>query len=105
MSDWVTVTELIQVAPTPALPAEKKSFFTLKRVIIGSLIWFAFVMAISLACLFYIHKDSKGGAERRVKMLGQGTGTLGVVGWAALWLPWAVQVGKRRREAKARQVS
>ena len=102
MTDWVAVTELIPAAP--ALPAEKKSFFTLKRVIIGSIIWFVLVMTISIVGLFMIDKDAKTVSEktRRAQMLGQGAGTLLAVGCGVLWLPWAFQVGKRRREAKAR---
>ena len=100
LPEWVPVQQLAAAAPT-----KKESWFTLKRVVIGSAIWFVLLMGISLGIFYQIFQDSKNTRERnaRAAKLGTGMGALTVVGWGVLWLPWAAQVGKRRREAKARE--
>lgn len=100
LPEWVSVQQLAAAAP-----AKKESWFTLKRVVIGTVIWFVLMMVISLGIFYQIFQDSKNTRERnaRAAKLGTGMGALTVMGWGVLWLPWAAQVGKRRREAKARE--
>ncbi|MBC8324198.1 MAG: DUF4339 domain-containing protein [Verrucomicrobia subdivision 3 bacterium] len=101
LPEWVPVQQLAAAAP-----AKKESWFTLKRVVIGSAIWFVLMMAISIGIFYHIFQDSKNNRERnaRAAKLGAGMGALTAMGWGVLWLPWAAQVGKRRREAKAREL-
>ncbi len=100
LPEWVPVQQLIAGAPT-----KKESWFTLKRVVIGSTIWFVLMMIISLGIFYQIFQDSKNNRERnaRAAKLGTGMGALTALGLGMLWLPWAAQVGKRRRGAKARE--
>ena len=100
LPEWVPVQQLAAVAP-----AKQESWFTLKRVVIGSVIWFVLMMCISLVIFYQIFQDTKNDRERnaRAAKLGTGMGALTAVGWGVLWLPWAAQVGKRRREARARE--
>ena len=86
LPEWVPVQQL-----AAAVPAKKESWFTLKRVVIGSAIWFVLMMGISLGIFYQIFQDTKNNRERnaRAAKLGTGMGALTVVGWTVLWLPWA----------------
>jgi len=97
---WVPVSELAPDA-TPKI-LQEKTFFTLKRVVVGSVIWFITLMFVSAGLLYHVHHDSKTRRERihRAGLLGKGMGTLTVIGWACLWLPWAYRYGKRKREER-----
>ena len=86
LPEWVPVQQL-----AGAVPAKKESWFTLKRVVIGSAIWFVLMMGISLGIFYQIFQDTKNNRDRnaRAANLGTGMGALTVVGWTVLWLPWA----------------
>lgn len=103
-ADWVPVEQLLAelAVPTPASEAvaeEEKTFFTLRRVVIGSVIWFVLMMILSAGLFYWMWNDSKNNRERqeRAGKLGVGMGVITAVGWGALWLPWAAKVGKKRR--------
>ena len=104
-TDWVPVDEFLQAsAPADEAPAvpEEKTFFTLKRVVIGSVIWFVVMMIVSAGLFYLMWNDSKNNRERqeRAGKLGAGMGVITAVGWGVLWLPWAAKVGKKRRAAR-----
>jgi len=101
-TDWVPVDEFLQAATPTAGPSavpEEKTFFTLKRVVIGSVIWFVAMMIVSAGLFWWMWNDAKANRERkeRAGKLGSGMGVITAVGWGALWLPWAAKVGKKRR--------
>ena len=103
-ADWVPVEQLLAelAVPTPASGAvaeEEKTFFTLRRVVIGSVIWFVLLMILSAGLFYWMWNDAKTNRERkeRAAQLGTGMGMITAVGWGVLWLPWAAKVGKKRR--------
>ncbi len=54
------------------------------------------------AGLWYIttHRVRGASSQERAKRFGLGAGTLMGFGYAGIWLPYAWQLGKRRREMK-----
>ena len=108
-ADWVPVEQLLAelAVPTPtpasgAVAEEEKTFFTLRRVVIGSVIWFVLMMILSAGLFNWMWNDAKTNRERkeRAAQLGTGMGMITAVGWGVLWLPWAAKVGKKRRAAR-----
>jgi hypothetical protein len=74
----------------------------LKHVVWATAIWTLLGCGGSGVGLWYVttHRVRGAGTEERAKRLGMGAGTLMAIGYAAIWLPYAAAVGKRRREQK-----
>src|SRR4051794_23735302 len=77
----------------------------LKYALWATLAWTLLACGGSGVGLWYIttHRIPGVSAEQRAAQLGQGAGPVTLIGYAAIWLPYAYQVGKKRREEKERQ--
>ena len=76
---------------------------SLKNAIVASIVWFVLITVFSGVSIWYIVSYPVAGAtaEQRSAMLGSGVGTLTVIGFAAIWLPFAFKLGQERRKAAA----
>ena len=71
---------------------------SLKNAIVASIVWFVLITVFSGVSIWYIVSYPVAGAtaEQRSAMLGSG-----VIGFAAIWLPFAFKLGQERRKAAA----
>jgi hypothetical protein len=76
---------------------------SLKNAIVASIVWFVLITVFSGVSIWYIISNPVAGAtaEQRSAMLGSGVGTVAVIGFAAIWLPFAFKLGQERRKAAA----
>ncbi len=76
---------------------------SLRTAILASIAWFVLITIFSGVSIWYIVSNPVAGAtaEQRGAMLGSGVGTVTVIGFAAIWLPFAYKVGQERRKAAA----
>lgn len=69
-----------------------------KTAVIGSLIWLVAVVVISVVVLIS-QSEGRRLSRARMESMAQSTGTAAgiavVVGWAAVWIPWANQRRKK----------
>jgi hypothetical protein len=74
----------------------------LKHALWATAAWTVLALGVCAVCLWYMGTHPVPGAslEKRARALGEGAGTVMTLGYAAIWLPFAYQVGKRRREAQ-----
>ena len=76
---------------------------TLKNRILLSVAWFVLCIVFGFATfLFVVNSAPRRDRDARAAMLGTGLGTVVGIGWAGLWLPYAADIGKKRREERAR---
>lgn len=78
---------------------------SLKASIIASVVWTVVVVIAGIAMIAYIGTHPVPGAstEQRTQMAGSATGTVAAIGYGAIWIPFAMVAGKKRREALAQQ--
>lgn len=72
---------------------------TLKRVLIFTGIWTLIMVGVCVAAISYAatHRVPGVRAKDRAAQLGSGLGTLTVIGYGAIWLPFAAKVGQKKR--------
>ena len=72
----------------------------LKHALLATAIWTVVALGVSLLLVWYIiaHPIPGASIEKRASLLGQGAATVMVLGYAAIWLPFAYRIGKQRRE-------
>lgn len=76
----------------------------LKHALIASAVWTVIGLAGCVALVVVIAGSRPTrAAEQRAAQAGGGAGTVMVIGYGAIWLPFAAAVGKRRREAAAKR--
>jgi type II secretory pathway component PulM len=71
----------------------------LKHALLATAIWTAVALGISVLLVWYViaHPIPGASTDKRASLLGQGAGTVMVLGYAAIWLPFAYRIGKQRR--------
>jgi hypothetical protein len=74
----------------------------LKYCLWATAIWTVIACGGSGVGLWYVLTHPRPGvsSDARAARLGEGAGTVMTIGYAAIWLPFAYQVGKRRRAAQ-----
>jgi hypothetical protein len=77
----------------------------LKHALWATALWTVLALGACAVCLWYLGTHPVPGAplERRARQLGEGAGTVMALGYAAVWLPFAYQLGKRRQAQRARE--
>jgi hypothetical protein len=76
---------------------------SLKNRILLSIAWFILCIVIGTAAFaVMINNSPRRDRDARASMLGGGMGVLVSIGWAGLWLPYAAEIGKKRREERTR---
>ncbi len=76
-----------------------------KTAVIGSIVWFVLVLGILFAVLSYQfehHTVPRSRFNKYAESMGQFGGVLIALGWAGLWIPWAL---RRRKEKLAKQAA
>ena len=74
----------------------------MKTRILISIGVFLLAVAVGAGVMFHISGERISNAEKRqrAEKLGTGLGTMASIGFAVIWLPYAAQVGKRKRAEK-----
>jgi hypothetical protein len=76
----------------------------LRSAFIATAAWTVLAFGVSAVALWYVLSHAPpSDRDRRAGLLGQGAGTVMALGYAAIWLPYAYQVGRRRREQRERE--
>ena len=72
----------------------------LRHALLATAIWTVVALGVSLLLAWYViaHPIPGTSTEKRAGLLGQGAATVMVLGYAAIWLPFAYRMGKQRRE-------
>lgn len=75
---------------------------SLKKPLIITAIWTVLTLGGGALGVWYVVSHPIRGvrAEDRAAKLGTGIGTLTVIGYAGIWLPYAAKVGKQKRIAR-----
>jgi hypothetical protein len=74
---------------------------TTKLALILTGVWTLLVVgACGVGISFVTTRVPRHQQDERARLLGTGTGTLAVIGYGAIWLPWAVVWGRRRRQQR-----
>jgi hypothetical protein len=79
---------------------------TLQRRIIATIAWTVVVLSLGIYGAYHLRSLPFGGetdAERSDR-LGQAVGIVSTVGWLIVWLPYAMEYRRRRKE-EARQAA
>jgi len=71
---------------------------SLKNAIVVSIVWFVLITVFSGVSIWYIVSNPVAGATAEQR---SGVGTVTVIGFAAIWLPFAFKLGQERRKAAA----
>lgn len=79
----------------------------LKTALIASAIWMVVVIGIGGVAIWYVSTHPIHGVsnEQRGAQLGGGLGVFAGIGFAAIWLPYAAAIGKKKREERDRAKS
>jgi len=74
----------------------------LRHCLWATAVWTLLACGGSGVGLWYVmtHPRSGVSSDARAARLGEGAGTVTAIGYAVIWLPFAYQVGKRRRSAE-----
>jgi hypothetical protein len=77
---------------------------TLKKRILFSVYWLVLIFVLAIGTFFWIAAGEPPSPETaaRASMAGSGFGILASIGFGILWLPYAFEVGKRKREQQER---
>jgi hypothetical protein len=77
---------------------------TLKKRILFSVCWLGLILVLSIGTIFWIIANEKSNrkAKARASMVGSGFGTISSIGLGILWLPYAFEIGKQKREQRER---
>jgi hypothetical protein len=75
-----------------------------KLALILTGVWTLLVLAACGGGLWFVTTQvPRHQQEERARLFGSGTGTLAVIGYAAIIFPWAIAWGRQRREQRAEQ--
>jgi hypothetical protein len=74
----------------------------LKHALWATAVWTVVALGVSIALIGYMSAHPVPGAslERRSAALGEGVAVGLTLGYGLIWLPYAVRLGKQRREAQ-----
>ena len=77
---------------------------TTKLALILTGAWTLLMIAVCSGLIWFVTaRVPRHEQERRAGMLGSGAATVAAIGYGAIWLPWAVVVGRKRRERAERE--
>lgn len=78
---------------------------TVKRRVMVSLVWTSAGFVAGGLCVYYVMNHPVPGVPEKVaaERLGNVVGFVLTIGYAAIWLPYAFQVGQKRRAKRAKR--
>ncbi len=78
---------------------------TVKRRIIISLVWTAAMFMAGVFGVYYVANHPVPGVPEEIadERIGNVVGLVITIGYAALWLPYALKVGRDRRAGRAKR--
>ena len=85
---------------------ESGTGMSVKKLVVVTIVWTVLSLGVGVYGIWYIvqHRIPGVRAEERSARLGAGLGVLMCIGYAAIWLPFAAKIGRKRRlEREARK--